>query len=52
MDNTAAQRVNQFESDVGAHSSSVIALTDFIQQFGSGLMQAVQAQKSKNPVRI
>ena len=44
MNNTAEQLENQFESDVETQDSSVIALTDFIQQFGSGLMQAVQAQ--------
>ncbi|WP_246540045.1 DEAD/DEAH box helicase [sulfur-oxidizing endosymbiont of Gigantopelta aegis] len=44
MNNTAEQLDNQSESVIETQSSSVITLTDFIQQFGSGLMQAVQAQ--------
>ena len=44
MNNTAEQLDNQSESAIETQSSSVITLTDFIQQFGSGLMQAVQAQ--------
>lgn len=44
MNNTAEQLDNQSESVIETQISSVITLTDFIQQFGSGLMQAVQTQ--------
>lgn len=44
MNNTAEQLENQSESDVETQNPSVIPLTDFIKQFGSGLMEAVQSQ--------
>ncbi|MCK5663998.1 MAG: hypothetical protein KAI17_10950, partial [Thiotrichaceae bacterium] len=47
MNNTAEQLENienQPESNIETQNPSVIPLTDFIKQFGSGLMQAVQAQ--------